>query len=215
MMTKPSPKRARLVGETFGRLTVVRYDRSLRGATTWLCRCVCGAEKVVRGSELRAGNTRSCGCLNREASRERRLRHGHSTNAGLSPEYKTWASMKDRCYQPSSDSWSRYGGRGIRVCERWLSSFENFLADVGARPSPKHSIDRINNDGHYEPGNVRWSTVSEQARNRSSTRLTTDDVEQIRALIAHGATLASIAERFNVHNVTVSDIKNGRTWRIE
>lgn len=103
-----------------------------------------------------------------------RIRHGHSpAGAKASPEYNVWNNMKGRCTRPNHPEWPRYGGRGIKVCDRWLESFANFFADMGERPSPAHSIDRIDNDGNYEPGNCRWATGDVQNRNNRRTRLLT------------------------------------------
>lgn len=132
----------------------------------WECRCDCGKTHVVRKDILKSGRSRSCGCFRVELFREKHPNRVH----GLSdrPEYDAWVNMLSRCYNPDCESYPRYGGRGIRVCEQWKNSPEAFLADVGDRPSPKHSLDRIDNDGGYEPSNVRWSTYAEQNRNHSA-----------------------------------------------
>lgn len=123
------------------------------------CRCDCGDVRVYRLYSLRNGNTRSCGCLMEESGY-----HVHG-GSGL-PEYVVWCSLRHRCSNPNDAGWKNYGGRGIKVCERWEKSFEAFLEDMGRRPSDKHSIDRFpNNDGDYEPGNCRWATAKEQQRN--------------------------------------------------
>ena len=157
-----------LVGQRFGRLTVItRAASKKRWKTSWECRCECGAFVTVSAMQLRQGETRSCGCLNRDAAAERQRTHGLSET----PEYRVWGYIYTRCYNKSRADWPRYGGRGIMMCDRWrlgengASGFECFLADMGKRPSPKHSIDRINNDGDYEPMNCRWATRSEQMRN--------------------------------------------------
>ena len=123
------------------------------------CRCDCGDVRVYRLYSLRNGNTRSCGCLSEESGR-------HAHGGSYLPEYGVWCGLRSRCLNPNDTAWKYYGGRGIKVCDRWERSFEAFFADMGKRPSNKHSIDRFpNNNGNYEPGNCRWATAKEQARN--------------------------------------------------
>jgi hypothetical protein len=167
-----------------------------------LCRCDCGVTKEVSADAIRAGRQRSCGCA--------RTVHGMSGT----PEYRTWANLIDRCTNPCSKSYDRYGGRGIRVCDRWRASFEAFLADVGPRPSAKHSIDRYpDNDGHYEPGNVRWATRTEQQRNTSRARLSASQVAEIKRAILSGERDSAIARRYGVGQGSVLSIRRGRSWR--
>jgi len=165
-----------LTGKVFGRLIVLGREGSSRsGQPLWRCRCKCGNECVVFGGALRDGRTQSCGCLQRERVSETSTTHGQTHSI----EYNTWANMKQRCLNPNASFFSNYGGRGIRVCDRWLHSFENFLADVGPRPSNGHSIDRIDNNGDYEPGNVRWALSSVQQKNtrpyRKALRITANE----------------------------------------
>jgi len=153
-----------LSGQTFGRLTVIRPSRRVKYssgyATYWSCNCACGGSNEVSGCHLRSGKIASCGCAKRSSASERATTHGKSKTA----EYGVWRKMRGRCESPSDARHSYYGARGINVCERW-KSFEAFLADMGERPSPLHSLDRINVDGNYEPGNCRWATRKEQNRN--------------------------------------------------
>lgn len=160
-------------GQRFGRLVALeRLAPRLRAggevAQYWLCRCDCGNTKALSSTSLRCG-TLSCGCLRKE------ITHGKSHSA----EYRTWRGMKGRCFNRMDKSYARYGGRGITVCERWSKSFAAFFEDVGERPGPSHSIDRINNNGNYEPNNVRWSLPSEQAGNRRTSRLVIVDGESL------------------------------------
>lgn len=168
------------VGQKLGRLTVVAeaepyfrsYPRNPNHKTRrFLCRCDCGGEVTVAKSNLRPGHTTSCGCRQREAGKENgRVSHQKHGMCGT-PEYAAWLNMIQRCTNPKATRYGRYGGRGIAICEQWLESFDAFYADVGPRPSKHHSIDRINNDGNYEPGNVRWATGAEQQRNRACNRM--------------------------------------------
>lgn len=159
-----------LTGRRFGRLIVLAYAGK-RGASRhfWLCRCDCGKERVVRGSHMIQGRTGSCGCLSRELSIARSTKHSMSYSA----EWGIWSGMKKRCYNESDQAYPNYGGRGIRVYDRWLESFENFLADMGTRPSKRHSLERRNNNGNYEPSNVYWATRRQQNRNKRNNRLIT------------------------------------------
>lgn len=158
-----SDKLIDLRGQKFGRLLITEFVGRIKGKTKWKAICDCGNETIVSTSDLRSNNTKSCGCYVLES----RIKHGHSRNHKITPEYSVWISMKGRCYNKNEKEYKYYGGRGIIVCDRWLERFDNFFDDMGVRPSKKHSIDRINNDGNYEPSNCRWATTKEQSRNRS------------------------------------------------
>ena len=158
-------------GQRFNRYTVIgSAGVSAHGKTQWLCRCDCGNESIVAGGSLHNGHQKSCGCLKVEVARARMTTHGHHPTGKQTPEYTAWCNIKIRCYNPEAENYEYYGGRGIRVCDRWLNSFENFLSDMGERPSRKHTIDRKENNGNYEPSNCRWITMLEQCANRRKRR---------------------------------------------
>lgn len=154
-------------GDLFGRWTVIGpSDKRASSKTLYVrCRCACGQERDVNLDNLKRGLTTSCGCYAAENSARCHTTHGCARGSGLSPEYRIWRSMKNRCCNSNVRHYVRYGGRGISVCDRWMK-FEDFLADMGPRPTPGHSIDRIDNDGNYEPGNCRWATAKEQRANQ-------------------------------------------------
>lgn len=162
-------KAAPMIGRVFGRLTVVSLARSTSLKKYWNCGCSCGASTVSDGEHLRSGRTVSCGCAKRSnatAMGRSNNRHGHSSAGGSRPssrEYTSWKSMHERCTSERHKSYPDYGGKGVTVCARW-ASFENFLADMGARPQ-RHSLDRIDPTGNYSPENCRWASASVQARN--------------------------------------------------
>lgn len=133
----------------------------------WVCVCDCGTEKEVAGTSLTRGVTRSCGCLHKELLVERSTSHGRSDT----PEFRVWAQAIQRCENPRDKAFPYYGARGIMMCDRWRQSFEAFITDMGRRPSAKHTIDRIDNDGPYAPENCRWAEMIVQNGNRSITRL--------------------------------------------
>ncbi len=154
------------IGNRFGRL-VVQYPAQRKGY--WVFLCDCGTTKESLGSNIASGKISSCGCYRNEASAARKLRHGLTETK----EYRSWCHIKNRCYNPNNPFYKHYGGRGIGMCERWRDSFESFLEDVGPAPSGQHSIDRVDNDGDYEPGNVRWADRMTQAGNKSNRRVFT------------------------------------------
>lgn len=155
------------VGRVYGRLIVYSAPavNPRNGLRMYLCLCLCGTFFEATGASLRR-STRSCGCLTSERMTARNLTHGmHGT-----PEYKSWRAMIQRCEWQMGKDWHLYGGRGISVCKKWRESFAAFFADMGKRPSLKHSLDRIDVNGHYEPGNCRWASTVEQALNKRPRR---------------------------------------------
>jgi Staphylococcus phage HNH endonuclease len=154
-----------LTGARFGRLVALSIEPPKRpdAGYRWLCRCDCGTTKSIARGDLTAGYAKSCGCLRAEWNKRTHTKHGGYGTV----EYSAWIRMIQRCEDKNLKAYKDYGGRGIRVCERWRHDFPAFLADMGPRPSPTHSVDRFpNNDGNYEPSNCRWATKREQRLNQ-------------------------------------------------
>ncbi len=196
-----------LTDQKFGRLTVLERTKNQGIQPTWLCQCECGNQIVTQAGNLKNGNTKSCGCLKKETGKKigkQNIKHGHTLNGIRSKTYITWYNMIQRCTNLNHRSYKHYGGRGIKVCEAWLS-FESFFQDMGERP-PNMSIDRIDNDGDYCSENCKWSTPKEQARNMTTNRLITiDDITKC---------LAEWCYQYNLSRDTV-DERMRRGWTPE
>lgn len=164
-----------LTGKTFGRWTVLRREENRGKAVFWECSCICGKIKTVSGSHLKCGRTLSCGCLQKERAAECATKHGEH---GI-PEYVAWKNMISRCYNPKNDHYHLYGGRGISVYDGWRNDFSTFFEHIGKRPTQKHSVDRIEVNGNYEPGNVRWATHDVQAHNKRISKSNTTGVSGV------------------------------------
>lgn len=182
------------IGNTYGTLTVFRYvgKTGSAGHSTWECLCECGGTHVATGTSLREGHVLHCNECRKNYSSLYFLKHGQSNGGGVrssSPTYNSWQSMKRRCLEEYSISYPNYGGKGIKVCDRWLESFENFLNDMGERPNGM-TLDRIDTSGNYEPSNCRWATKEEQSRNRAIVK----KFQVFEQLI----TMPEIAERLGV-----------------
>jgi len=193
-----------LAGCRFGRLTVLgRGENTPEGKARWICVCDCrpDKEKLVRAVLLKNGRATSCGCFAREKTRDRSVTH----DATGSPEWETWRRMRSRCYNKRNDKYKYYGGRGIRVCARWRSSFQTFLEDMGPRPSDEHSIERKRVNDDYQPDNCIWATIDVQNRNkRSNVILEHDGVRK---------TVAEWARDLGVSQTTLHD-RLRRGWSV-
>lgn len=190
-----------LTGQRFARLTVIERAANRGRATQWLCQCECGTKKDVGAFSLRRGDSKSCGCLQAELNTIRATIHGKCPRKGATPEYSTWRCLLQRALNPKNARFKDYGGRGIGVCQRWRENFLNFLDDVGHRPTPNHSLDRIDNDKDYSPENCRWATRSEQQRNTRRSRMLTYEGET--RCITEWSTIKGICEMTLHYRISV------------
>lgn len=164
-MSRLDTAKKKIIGKEFHRLIVEEFAYKKNGHNHWKCLCKCGNYSIVPTHTLNSERQKSCGCLKNELAKDRATKHGKCKT----PEYTCWSGIMARTHWESSKSFHRYGARGIKICKRWLK-FENFLKDMGLRPSKNHSIDRVNNNGNYEPSNCRWATAKQQANNRSTNK---------------------------------------------
>lgn len=175
-----------LTGMRFGRLTVVARHRG----KYWRCSCDCGAERIVPSDCLKGGHTSSCGCLRSEMVAAKNSKHGGCKRGQRrDPEYVVWQNMKRRCLDPNNAAYNNYGGRGIVVHDSWVNDYAAFISDMGKRPSPKHTLERIENDGPYSPDNCRWATRLEQRHNQRQRK---------NALLINGVPLKEMAASLGV-----------------
>lgn len=179
-----------VAGQRFNRLVALEYVGSRSGRRYYRCACDCGVEIVAAVGNLRKGDTQSCGCLKSEVTASRNLIHGGAARSGKAPEYESWRGMMARCYDPKNIGYARYGGRGITVCERW-HDYAAFLEDMGAKPGPGYSLDRLDPDKGYSPQNCRWADDLEQANNKCNNRFI-----DIRGEVM---TLAQASRRYSVN----------------
>jgi hypothetical protein len=197
------------IGQRFDYFTITGEpvkNRSLH--TCFPVLCDCGAKKLIRKDWF--GRVRSCGC-----KKSKLIGDGHRTHGKRqSPEYTAWAGMKERCSGKKNRWRKNYYERGISVCALWDLSFESFFAYMGEKPSKNHSLDRINNNGNYEPGNCRWATAAQQTRNSRSTKLNEEKVENIRIMRLNGISYKDIGSKYGISDVTASRIARGISWRV-
>lgn len=201
------PKFVDHTGRRYGRLTVISRAHDYRpGMPQWLCRCDCGTEKVVRAQGFVGGGTVSCGCYMRELNRHLLIERTQTHGMTKTPTHRVWMLMRQRCNDTNFPGYAKYGAKGVKVCKRW-DSFESFLADVGERPSLKHSIERKNPRGDYEPSNCVWATMKEQQNNRTNNRRITFRGETL--------TLQQWSERLGTSHKTIAHRLERLGWPLD
>lgn len=188
------------IGAIYGKWLVLQEDPKCKYYV--FAQCACKKIRRVDKQSLIYGGTKQChSCAGKTIA----LRHGHSCKGHTSSEYRAWLNAKNRILNPKTSNYHRYGGRGIKMCSRWINSFENFLQDLGPKPSPKHSLERIDNDGDYEPDNVRWALPIEQNHNRSTTN----------KINGQHINLKELAKELNIHPRTIKNLLNKATFSID
>lgn len=204
------------IGQKFNRLTILDIVGRKNRTAVALCQCDCGKRKQIVVPSLLTGNTKSCGCIAKEwsagLSKTYLTKHGHSSGGGNTSIYNRWLAIRRRCNNPGNWQFPDYGGRGIKVCPAWNDSFEQFLKDVGEPPFPGATLDRENNNGNYEPGNVRWATRSQQARNRRDTTLSDEKAARIRTLRSERVGPSKIAAEVGVSLRCVEHVIYEGAW---
>ena len=191
-----------LTGKVFGRLTVIgKAGRNKHGQILWRCSCLCGGKVIIVRQKIVSGHTKSCGCLRSEAAKKRGTTHGMRDTQ----EYNIWGVMIQRCTNPRNPAWKWYGARGIKVCDKWFE-FSEFYKDMGSRPTSKHSIDRIDVNGDYAPGNVRWVLPKDQANNHRNNLILEVD-----------GRLMTLAEAVNITGVNYNTAyyRFKKNWDVE
>lgn len=205
-----------LTDQKFGLLTVIKEaGRNKHRKVQWECQCDCGNTKVVTGSLLKSGNTNSCGCFRRNQLIKRNTKHGHSKRGKSTATYHSWASMIQRCTNTNDQHYSSYGGRGVKVCDRWLHSFSNFLEDMGEKPKGTELDKDIKGDGtFYSAKTCCWVTSADNNRARKNTVLNKELVAYLKAEKLKGSNMAEIARRLNLKSSTVRHAANpnNKTW---
>lgn len=197
-----------LTGKKFNRLTVIeRAGKDKHGNSLWLCKCDCGNEKIIKGRNLKINHTKSCGCLHSELSKERVIKINTTHNKTHTRLYTIWGGMKQRCYYPKYAEFHRYGGRGIAMCQEWKTNFQAFYDWAYANGYQEDlTIDRIDNNGNYEPDNCRWVTWEQQRKNKTTNA-------KVKVVI-NGETkfLVDVAKEYNINYYTLyTRYKNGKS----
>jgi hypothetical protein len=168
-----------LTGERYGRWLVLGFSHKIERNPYWFCRCYCGTKRAICGGNLKNGHSLGCGCTRMANMAASVTKHGATHEGKRPPEYTAWMNIRRRCHSPIASDYSRYGGRGISVCDEWIDDFSRFFFDMGPRPSSRHSIERLDNDAGYSKSNCIWATSQVQANNRRNTIFIVLDGEKI------------------------------------